>query len=90
MDNRLPVKTNLIKYAIAKDAPFTAQEAYEALKKIYPGEKACSLKLIDAWLLGIQGNGYIKRIESYFNDEGDLISSFQVTEYGKSCEKYTN
>ena len=89
LDNRLPVKTNLVRYAINKDAPFTVQEAYEELKKIYPNEKTCSLKLIDSWLLNIQGTGYIRRGDCYFDENGELIVYFEVTDYGKSCEKYT-
>lgn len=89
LDNRLPVKTNLVRYAIKKDAPFTVQEAYEDLKKIYPNERACSMKLIESWLLNIQGTGYISRGDCYFDGDGELVTSFQVTDYGKACAKYT-
>lgn len=86
---KLPIKTRVIQYAIEKDAPFTAKEVYRAIREEYPGEAGCSVKAIDDILLVVKGNGYLDYKKVGYDENGELSVEYEVTQYGKDCEKYT-
>lgn len=85
---KLPIKTRILEYAIEKNAPFTAEELSEVLSREYAGEKTCQPKNIMKQLDTYCGIGVMDAADVSFGENNELVVTFVVTDYGKSCKKY--
>jgi hypothetical protein len=84
---QLPFKTRIVKYAIDHPEPIDADRVARDLKVEYL-EKQCNSKNVYSIMLTLVGIGILKIKENYFNENGELITEFIITEHGKTFSKY--
>ena len=84
---KLPIKSRVLEYAILRDAPFTAEEVAQVLQQEYKGERTASAKNIEKIINTYCGVGIMKAATIEMAQGNNLKITYQVTDFGKSCEK---
>lgn len=85
---KLPLKTRILQYAIEKNAPFTLEDVMRDLAGEYPNERIFNEKQIAEYLESFIGVSFLRAVEMSFDDKGEVAFVYQITDYGKSREKY--
>lgn len=85
----LPVKTRILQYAIECGQPFTVNDVCQVIQSEYPGEaKLTSRKMIEEYIASFVGVNFLSASNLHFDENGQLSSDYQITDYGKSRQKY--
>lgn len=85
---KLPLKTRILQYAIELGQPFTAEDAYAALVPEYQNERLFIRKTVSEYLDSFLGVSFLKADELSFDERGELVIRYLVTDYGKTRQKY--
>lgn len=85
---KLPLKTRILQYAIQKDDTFKLEDVMRDLAAEYPHERIFNEKQISEYLESFIGVGFLGAVEMKFNENGELSFVYQITDYGKSRQKY--
>lgn len=85
---QLPLKTRIFQYALERDDAFTRYDVEKDLQVEYPGERLFSLKTIDAYLNELMVVGFIGKKKIEFEEDGNLLITFEATAYGQTRYKY--
>lgn len=83
----LPFRFKLLKTLDSKNKALEPAELYEMVKDIYPNEKQCTVKAIDEHLMSMRGVGLVEVKDAYENSNKEIISRYQLAEYGKEKVK---
>ncbi len=83
----LPLKFDLVKYMEGRQE-VTAEELLGNAKKKYNGESQLSLPSIEKHLSALRAAGLIDMVNVTTNENGGLLCSYKLTEYGASRLKY--
>ena len=85
---QLPLKTRILQYALKKDAAFNLEDVYRDLKDEYKGEALFSKEQLDSYLDALLVVGFLKKTNVELAEDGSLLVTYIISDYGKSREKY--
>lgn len=85
---QLPLKTRILQYAIQKNVTFNKKDVMKDLQKEYPGESIFNNKQVEAYLDELLVVGFLKKQNVAFDNDGSLLITYLISEYGMSRAKY--
>lgn len=85
---KLPFKIRILEYAYEQDKPFTAKDVLRDLRSEYGGEGQFNLKRVQDYLQSFLGVKFFKEEKIEYDNNGELIVTCSITDYGKSRIKY--
>jgi len=81
---KMPIRYNIVKQLINNPDGLTPDGVYELIKDVYPSERTCTPKHIDKQLMNLKGTGLTEVADVEEAENGDLIMTYRITDYGKN------
>jgi hypothetical protein len=77
------MKTRILQYALIEQSSVEVDEVMKVLEPDYGHERMFSRKQVEEYLDSFLGVGFMDAADVKLNEEGSLITTYAVTEYGK-------
>lgn len=81
---KLPLRFSILKLLSKTEGGLTPDQVYLALHDTYEGEKQCEIDTIDGHLMSMRGVGLVDDTRADYDDDGRLVTTYTITEYGMS------
>ena len=76
-----PMKTRIVE-VFKNGELLNAKAIHEIVLYDYPSERYCSIKTIEDHLKSLKAVGILNEEGSYIDDDGNLVSTYRISEYG--------
>ncbi|MDW7674988.1 MAG: DNA-binding protein [Bacillota bacterium] len=87
MAQKLPLRYRILHF-LSDNGSYSVDDVMAALKDEYGGEGQFKRPLIANHLQSLKAVGMLEHCDVYFDDNGQLVQKFKITEYGFSRLDY--
>ena len=87
INSKIPFRCNLILRLMEHREGLSPEQLYDLMKEGYGAERQCTVKGIDNQMMSIKSVGLVKIRETIVNEQDELVSIYQLTDYGLARAK---
>ena len=85
--SEIPFRCNLILQLIEHREGLSPVQLYDLMKDSYGAERQCTVKGIDDQMMSIKSVGLVRIRETIADEQDELVSIYQITDYGLARAK---